>query len=83
MSYKITRRKKANKQSYCYSVLNTRSRKIFSKCTTKKKATKQKRLLNALRYNKNFVTNKKKAEIERQRIKDAEELELFDNSNYD
>lgn len=39
----------------CYSVYNIKSRKVFSKCTTMKKAKSQVRLLNAIHYNKKFV----------------------------
>ena len=39
----------------CYRVLNKRSRKVFSKCTSKAKANKQLRLLRAIENNKNFV----------------------------
>ena len=66
MSYIIRRTKKQNKQSYCYRVLNNLSNKKFSKCTTRKKGNKQIRLLNAIRYNKKFVSNSKKKQIERQ-----------------
>lgn len=41
-----TRKKK------CYSVKNKKTNKIFSKCTTKKKALRQIRLLNAIKYGK-------------------------------
>jgi hypothetical protein len=54
MNYIIRKTKKRGKQAYCYSVINNGSRRIFSKCTTKKKAKKQQKLLYALRYNKNF-----------------------------
>ena len=39
----------------CYSVYNVDKKKVFSKCTTKKRAIKQIRLLRALQYNKSFV----------------------------
>lgn len=39
----------------CYRVLNKRSKKIFSKCTSRIKANKQLRLLRAIENNKNFV----------------------------
>ena len=58
MPYAI--RKVRNKS--CYRVYKPKSKKgsrrIFSKCSTKKKANKQLRLLRALQYNKNFVPNK-------------------------
>lgn len=39
----------------CYRVLNKRSKKVFSKCTSRAKANKQLRLLRAIENNKNFV----------------------------
>lgn len=39
----------------CYKVYNRKSKKVFSKCSTKPNATKQLRLLRALQFNKNFV----------------------------
>ena len=42
MSYKIKKNKSKKK---CYSVSNTKNKRIFSKCTTKKKAMKQLKLL--------------------------------------
>ena len=38
----------------CYRVYNKKTRKAFSKCTTKKRAMKQMRLLRALQYNPLF-----------------------------
>lgn len=38
----------------CYQVMNKKKR-LFSKCTSKKNATRQLRLLRAIQYNKNFV----------------------------
>ena len=46
-------RKMPNKE--CYKVYNPKSKKVFSKCSTKQNATKQLRLLRALQFNKNFV----------------------------
>lgn len=51
MPYSI--RKIRNKK--CVKVFNIKTRKIFAKCTTRKKAKSQLRLLNAIHYNKNFV----------------------------
>ena len=51
MPYTIRKVSKKN----CYKVMNSRSKRVMSKCTTKKKAEKQKRLLNAILNNKNFV----------------------------
>lgn len=53
-----TMRKVNNK--HCYRVFNKKSRKIFSKCTNKKNAIKQLRLLRAIIYNKKFVLNSKR-----------------------
>jgi len=53
MPYSI--RKVKNKS--CYRVYNKKTKKSFAKCSTKKNATKQLRLLRALQYNKNFVLN--------------------------
>lgn len=42
----------------CYSVRNKRTKRAFSKCTTKEKAKKQLRLLRAIIYNKSFKPRK-------------------------
>ena len=39
----------------CYQVYNKDTKKVFSKCSTKKNANKQIRLLRALQYNKDFM----------------------------
>jgi len=44
----------------CIQVYNTKTRKVYSKCTTQKKAEKQLRLLRALEYNPNFKLRKPK-----------------------
>ena len=44
-----------NSKKKCYSVLNKKTKRVFSKCTTLKKAKKQSRLLRAIMYNKDFV----------------------------
>ena len=54
MPYTI--RKVSNKN--CYKVMNKKTKRVFAKCTTKEKAKKQLRLLNAVEYNKNFVPRK-------------------------
>ena len=51
MPYAI--RKMPNKD--CYKVYNPKTKKVFSKCSTKPNAIKQLRLLRALQFNKNFV----------------------------
>jgi DNA polymerase IIIc chi subunit len=39
----------------CYRVINTQTKRVFSKCTSKARAMKQLRLLRAIQNNKNFV----------------------------
>ena len=51
MPYTIRKVSKKN----CYKVTNSRSKRVMSKCTTRRKAERQKRLLNAILNNKNFV----------------------------
>ncbi len=41
----------------CYRVYNKRTKKTFAKCSSRKNAEKQIRLLRALEYNKDFVPN--------------------------
>ena len=55
MPYSIRKIPKKN----CYKVMNTKTKRVFSKCTTKENAKKQLRLLNAIEYNKNFVPRSK------------------------
>lgn len=43
----------------CYSVYNKKSSRVFSKCTSKKKANKQSKLLRAIMFNPNFKVNPK------------------------
>lgn len=50
--------RKVNKKP-CYRVYNKKSKKVFAKCSTRKNAQKQLRLLRALEFNKNFVPNSK------------------------
>ena len=45
-------RKVRNKS--CYRVSNKKTKRVFAKCTTKKRANKQMRLLRALQYNPKF-----------------------------
>ena len=54
MPYKIiySRKKK------CYSVINKKTKRVFSKCTSKQNAMKQSRLLRAIMFNKDFIPNK-------------------------
>ena len=44
-----------NKTKKCYKVYNKDTKKVFAKCTSKKNAVKQTRLLRALQFNKDFV----------------------------
>lgn len=50
MPYSI---RKVNKKN-CFKVYNKKTKKVHAKCTTREKALKQIRLLNAIKYNKNF-----------------------------
>lgn len=50
--YTIKRIKKRNKNSYCYKVINSRTNRVFSKCSTRKNAEKQKNILYAIIYRK-------------------------------
>ena len=43
----------------CYHVSNKKTKKVFAKCTSKKNATRQMRLLRAIENNKNFVPNRR------------------------
>lgn len=40
----------------CVKVFNIKTKRVFSKSTTRENAKKQLRLLNAVHYNKNFIT---------------------------
>jgi len=51
MPYKF--RKVPNKS--CYKVYNKTTKRVSAKCTSKMRAKKQIRLLNAIEYNKDFV----------------------------
>lgn len=52
MPFKI---RKVNKQD-CYKVYNPKTKKVYAKCTTRDKAEKQIRLLNAIEKNPKFRT---------------------------
>ena len=41
----------------CYRVVNKKTKKVFAKCSSKKNAEKQVRLLRAIENNKGFVPN--------------------------
>lgn len=53
MPYTVRRRKR------CFQVVNRKSKRVYSKCTTKTKANKQIRLLRAIKYNKDFVPRRR------------------------
>ena len=44
-----------NSKKKCYSVLNKKTKRVFSKCTSRTKAKKQSRLLRAIMFNPGFV----------------------------
>ena len=52
--YIIKRTKKRFKQSYCYSVINSRTKRVFSRCSTKRNAEKQRRILYSVMRKKNI-----------------------------
>ena len=41
----------------CYRVTNNETKKIFSKCSTRKNAIRQSKLLRAILFNKTFIPN--------------------------
>ena len=53
MPYSI---RKVNKKN-CFKVYNKKTKKVHAKCTSREKALKQIRLLNAIKYNKKFKPN--------------------------
>ena len=50
--------KKVNKKK-CYRISNKKTKKVFAKCSSKKNATRQLRLLRAIENNKDFIPNGK------------------------
>ena len=56
-----------NSKKKCYSVLNKQTKRVFSKCTSRKKANKQSRLLRAIMFNPNFVPNNARKTIRKRR----------------
>ena len=42
----------------CYKLMNRNTKKMFSKCATKRNVKSQLRLLNAIKYNKSFKLRK-------------------------
>lgn len=51
MPYTMRQSRKSKK---CYQVVNTKTRRVFARCSTKSNAEKQLRLLRAIQYNKKF-----------------------------
>jgi len=47
--------RQSRKSKRCYQVVNTKTRRVFSRCSSKTNAKKQLRLLRAIQYNKNFT----------------------------
>ena len=47
----------------CFKLYNRKSKRVFSKCASKKNVTKQLRLLRAIEYNKNFVPRNKTLKV--------------------
>lgn len=45
------------RQKSCYRIINPKTKRVFAKCSTKRNAVKQLRLLRAIQYNKKFVPN--------------------------
>lgn len=51
------------KNKSCYKVYNIKSKKVFAKCTRKKKAKNQLRLLRAIKYDKTFRNKIKNTKV--------------------
>jgi hypothetical protein len=58
MPYEILRKSKKGKK--CFSVRNKKTKRVFSKCSTRKNAERQLRLLRAIQYDPKFVIDKRK-----------------------
>ena len=54
MSYSVI---KVKRKYNCYRVINPGTNKIFSKCSTRKNAIRQSKLLRAILFNKTFIPN--------------------------
>lgn len=63
MPYRI----RYNTKKKCYSVLNKKTKRVFSKCTSRTKAKKQSRLLRAIMFNPGFVPNGRVRKTRRRR----------------
>ena len=48
----------AERKKIVFLFIIKKPKKLFSKCTTRKKAVKQSRLLRAIMFNKDFVPNR-------------------------
>jgi hypothetical protein len=55
MLYKIRKKRNHN----CFTVYNSKTKYVYSKCTTRKKAQKQVKLLNAINFGKFKKTRKR------------------------
>lgn len=53
----------------CYTVYKAKDKKVYAKCTTRKKAEKQLRLLRAIIFNKKFKPNTRSGGKTRKRRK--------------
>jgi hypothetical protein len=58
----------------CYSVYNKKTRKVFSKCSTKKNAMRQSRLLRAIMYNKDFVPTSSRKKMKKPLIRNVKKM---------
>jgi hypothetical protein len=56
-----------NTKKKCYSVLNKKTKRVFSKCTSRTKAKKQSRLLRAIMFNPGFVPTGRVRRTQRRR----------------
>jgi hypothetical protein len=66
----------------CYSVYNKKTKRIFSKCSSKKNAYKQSKLLRALMFNSNFKVNPKpQTLLKRKQTKNTRRYRNNNNKN--
>ena len=49
----------------CYRVKNHKTKRLFSKCSTRENAKKQLKLLRAIQYNKNFIPRNKSRKVKK------------------
>ena len=64
MPYTI--RKVPNKN--CYRITNRKTKRVFSKCTSRAKAKKQLILLHAIQYNRKFTPYTKKQRLSKEKM---------------